>query len=143
MVKIVNKSPHDQLTRGSNRAAGYDIRASLEAPVVLLPGKKALIRTGVFMELPANIEAQVRPRSGMAFKHGITVINTPGTIDEDYRGEVGVILINHSSAPFAIEDGMRIAQIIFNKVEHPNISEVEELSSTNRGEGGFGSTGKL
>jgi len=141
MVQIVNKSKHEQLVQGSEHAAGYDIRANVDAPIILLPRNIKVIPTGVYVSLPEDIELQVRPRSGLSIK-GITVINTPGTIDADYRGEIKIILINHSSEPFAVEDGQRIAQVVFNKVEHPTFVEVDVLTPTVRGSGGFGSTGE-
>ena len=129
--------------------AGIDLMACLPRPkgmpssaeALLLPGRWALIRTGLAVELPAGTELQIRPRSGLALKHGITVLNTPGTIDEGYRGEIGVILFNASKEPFNVEHGMKIAQACLKKVETFEIEEVEELSDTSRGEGGFGSTG--
>ena len=122
-------------------AAGADISAYLSAPVTLRPGEYKAIPTGLFMEIPEGYEVQVRPRSGLALKHGITVLNAPGTIDSDYRGEVKVILINHSSEAFAIQNGDRIAQIVVARVHRLPFVEVDDLSATERGEGGFGSTG--
>ena len=122
-------------------AAGADISAYLSAPVTLRPGEYKAIPTGLFMEIPEGYEVQVRPRSGLALKHGITVLNAPGTIDSDYRGEVKVILINHSSEAFTIQDGDRIAQIVIARVHRLPFVEVDDLSATERGEGGFGSTG--
>ena len=119
-----------------------DLRANLEAPIALKPGERAIIPTGLFMALEAGYEAQVRPRSGLAFKHGITVLNSPGTIDADYRGEIKVILINHGQEIFEINDGERIAQMVIAKYEHINWKEVDSLESTERGAGGFGHTGK-
>lgn len=124
------------------QSAGMDLRANLDAPVTLQPLQRTLIPTGLRMALPAGYEAQVRPRSGLALKHGITVLNTPGTIDADYRGEVGVILINLSSEPFVINDGERIAQMVIARHEQPEVIGVECLDETERGEGGFGHTGK-
>lgn len=124
------------------QSAGMDLRANLDAPVTLQPLQRILIPTGLRMALPAGYEAQVRPRSGLALKHGITVLNTPGTIDADYRGEVGVILINLSSEPFVINDGERIAQMVIARHEQPEVISVECLDETERGEGGFGHTGK-
>ena len=122
-------------------AAGADISAYLSAPVTLRPGEYKAIPTGLFMEIPEGYEVQVRPRSGLALKHGITVLNAPGTIDSDYRGEVKVILINHSSEAFTIQNGDRIAQIVVARVHRLPFVEVDDLSATERGEGGFGSTG--
>jgi dUTP pyrophosphatase len=127
--------------RMSEWAAGFDIHAAVAEPVVLAPGERALIPTGLAMAMPQELEAQVRPRSGLAFKHGITCLNTPGTIDADYRGEVKVLLINLGSEPFAIERGERIAQVVFQRVPQISLSEVEELPDTLRGAGGFGHTG--
>ena len=122
-------------------SAGMDVRASLESPVVLAPLQRAMIPTGLFLEIPVGYEVQVRPRSGLAAKKGITVLNTPGTIDADYRGEVNVILVNLSDQPFTVEPGERIAQLVLAKHEKIDWEEVEELGTTERGEGGFGSTG--
>ena len=122
-------------------AAGADVSACLSAPVTLRPGEYKAIPTGLFMEIPEGYEVQVRPRSGLALKHGITVLNAPGTIDSDYRGEVKVILINHSSEAFTIQNGDRIAQIVVARVHRLPFVEVDDLSATERGEGGFGSTG--
>jgi len=126
----------------SEQAAGMDLRAAVEEELVIAPGESALIPTGFCMALPAGFEAQVRPRSGLALKHGITVLNSPGTIDTDYRGEVGVILINHSQHPFHILRGDRIAQMVIARFEQMNLQPVAELSETARGAGGFGSSGK-
>ena len=141
-VKVVNKSKHDLPKYETRASAGLDLRANLDEPFSLHPLERALIKTGLYLEIPEGYEAQVRPRSGLALKKGITVLNTPGTIDADYRGEVGVILVNLSKQPYVIEDGERIAQLIFAKVEQANFVEVHVLSETDRGEGGFGSTGK-
>jgi len=122
-------------------AAGADVTARLKGDLVLLPGESALIPTGLRMAIPRGYEIQVRPRSGLAFKHGITVLNTPGTIDADYRGEVGIILINHGQEPFTICPGMRIAQLILAPVVRASFSKAEVLEETHRGEGGFGHTG--
>lgn len=130
--------PHYQ----TDEAAGMDLYAAVDAPVTLAPGASAMVPTGLAMALPSGYEAQVRPRSGLAAKHGVTVLNTPGTIDADYRGEVKVILINHGSVAFEIVRGERIAQMLFAPVTRADLSEVKELSETVRGEGGFGSTGK-
>lgn len=123
-------------------SAGMDLRANLSSPVILKPLERKLIPTGLFIELPAGFEAQVRPRSGLAFKKGITVLNSPGTIDADYRGEVGVILVNLSNEDFEIQNGERIAQMVIARHERAEWEVTEELSSTERGAGGFGSTGK-
>lgn len=125
----------------SEHAAGADIKAYIKEPVTIQPGQRALIPTGIKMEIPYGFEIQVRPRSGLALKHGISVLNTPGTIDCDYRGEVGVILINLGQEPFTVEPGMRIAQAILAPVFHANFTVAEELSATVRGHGGFGHTG--
>jgi len=126
----------------TTQAAGMDLRAALDAPVDLAPGKRALIPTGIAFALPPGFEAQVRPRSGLALKHGITVLNSPGTIDADYRGEVAVVLVNLGEEPFRIAPGERIAQVVFAKVESATWVEVEELPPTDRGAGGYGSTGR-
>lgn len=141
-IKIINKSKHKLPEYKTVGSAGVDICANLSQKISLQPLERVLIPTGLFLELPLGTEAQVRPRSGLAFKNGITVLNTPGTIDADYRGEVGVILINLSKDTFEINDGDRIAQIVFAKHEVANFELVDELGSTERGEGGFGSTGK-
>lgn len=122
-------------------AAGADLRAALDAEMVLSPGERSLIPTGFAMALPAGYEAQIRPRSGLAYKHGITCLNTPGTIDADYRGEVKVLLINHGQDPFTITRGERIAQMVIAPITQPDFQRVETLDDTARGEGGFGSTG--
>ncbi len=122
-------------------AAGMDLRAAVEGPVTLAPSERMLVPTGLAIELPANHEAQVRPRSGLSIKHGVTVINAPGTIDEDYRGEVKVPLVNLGDEPFEITRGMRIAQMVIAPVTRLSVEEASELSSSDRGEGGFGSTG--
>ncbi|MBO7629859.1 MAG: dUTP diphosphatase [Bacteroidales bacterium] len=144
-MKIYNKSANPLPAYASKNAAGMDLRADLKEPVVLQPLERRLIPTGLFIELPADCEAQVRPRSGLALKHGITVLNSPGTIDADYRGEVGVILVNLSQEPFEIQPGERIAQLVVAKFQQEEITEVaslEELSDTERGAGGFGHSGK-
>jgi dUTP pyrophosphatase len=141
-VKIVNKSKHALPQYATVASAGFDVRANIDAPMVLKPMERALVPTGLFMELPEGHEAQVRPRSGLAFKHGITVLNSPGTIDADYRGELKVLLINLSNEDFAINDGERIAQVIVAKHERVQWEEVEQLMETERGAGGFGHTGK-
>ena len=140
-VKIINKSKHNLPQYETLSSAGVDIRANIDQPMTLQPLERALIKTGLFLELPHGFEAQVRPRSGLALKKGITVLNSPGTIDADYRGEVGVILINLSNEPFVVEDGERIAQLVFAKYEQAEWIPVEILSETERGAGGFGSTG--
>ena len=140
-IKVVNKSKHPLPHYATTQSAGMDLRANLDEPIILKPLDRALVKTGIFMELPMGYEAQVRPRSGLAFKKGITVLNTPGTIDADYRGEVGVILVNLSNEDFVVEDGERVAQMVIAKHEQPSWEEVEELIETERGAGGFGSTG--
>ncbi len=140
-VKIINTSQNDLPKYETSASAGIDVRANLTTAIVLKPLERILVKTGLFLEIPEGYEAQVRPRSGLALKNGITVLNSPGTIDADYRGEVGVILINLSNQEFTIENGERIAQIVFAKVEQAEWLEVNSLSETERGEGGFGSTG--
>ena len=143
--KIYNASDNALPTYESATAAGLDLRANLKEPVTLAPGERKLIPTGLFMELPEGYEAQVRPRSGLAIKHGITVLNSPGTIDPDYRGEVMVILINLSDTPFQIQHGDRIAQMViaqYQQIQWQPVASVEELSETERGAGGFGHSGK-
>ena len=140
-IKVVNKSKHPLPHYATAQSAGMDLRANLDESVILKPLERTLVKTGIFMELPAGYEAQVRPRSGLAFKKGVTVLNTPGTIDADYRGEVGVILVNLSNEDFVIEDGERVAQMVIAKHEQSSWDEVEELIETERGAGGFGSTG--
>ena len=140
-VKIVNKSKHNLPHYATNQSAGMDLRANLEEPILLKPLQRTLVKTGLFMELPIGYEAQVRPRSGLAFKKGITVLNSPGTIDADYRGEISVILVNLSNEEFVIEDGERVAQMIIAKHEQADWEVVVELVETKRGAGGFGSTG--
>ena len=141
-VRIVNKSGRPLPAYATELSAGMDLRASLEEPVTLGPLERALVPTGLFIALPAGFEAQVRPRSGLAAKHGITVLNTPGTIDADYRGEVKVILVNLSQTPFEIVPGERIAQMVVARHERVEWEVVEELDETGRGAGGFGSTGR-
>ena len=140
-VNIVNKSKHKLPHYATSQSAGMDLRASLEESILLKPLQRVLVKTGLFMELPIGYEAQVRPRSGLAFKKGITVLNSPGTIDADYRGEIGVILVNLSDEEFVIEDGERVAQMVIAKHEQVDWEEVVELVETERGIGGFGSTG--
>lgn len=126
----------------TEHAAGVDLHAALEADFTLHPGERALVPTGIAIELPPGFEAQVRPRSGLALRHGIALVNSPGTIDADYRGEIGVILINHGSDPFLISDGERIAQMVFARCERADFIEVGELGESGRGSGGFGHTGR-
>nr|WP_294934617.1 dUTP diphosphatase [uncultured Flavobacterium sp.] len=140
-IRIINKSQHPLPNYETNASAGMDLRANIIEPITLQPLERALVKTGLFIELPIGYEAQVRPRSGLAFKKGITVLNSPGTVDADYRGEIGVILVNLSNETFVIENGERIAQLIIAKHERATWEEVIELSETSRGEGGFGSTG--
>jgi len=142
IVKIVNKSNNPLPTYSTILSAGMDIRASINEKVTLKPLERALIPTGLYIELPKGHEAQIRPRSGLALKHGISVLNTPGTIDADYRGEIGIILVNLSNQDFTIENGERICQMIIAKHETVDWSEVEFLEETERGAGGFGHTGK-
>ena len=141
LVNIVNKSHHPLPKYSTVCSAGMDLRANLENPVVLKPFQRALIPTGLFMALPEGYEAQVRPRSGLALKHGITVLNTPGTIDADYRGEIGVILINLGQEDFVVNDGERIAQMVVAKYEQVELLAVEVLDETERGAGGLGHSG--
>ena len=140
-VKVINRSGHSLPEYATGASAGMDLRANLDEPVVLKPLERAMVKTGLFVELPVGYEAQVRPRSGLAAKKGITVLNSPGTIDADYRGEIAVILVNLSSEPFTIENGERIAQMVIARHERISWKEVEELEESSRGEGGFGSTG--
>lgn len=142
-IKIINRSQHELPQFATPLSAGMDIRASLEADVLLNPSERCLIPTGLFMALPQGVEAQIRPRSGLAFKHGITVLNAPGTIDADYRGEIKVLLINLSTEPFVIKDGERIAQLVVARHESINWQPSLTLDESQRGEGGFGSTGKI
>ena len=141
-IKIINRSKHALPKYQTALSAGMDLYANLDEPVTLKPLERKLIATGLLMELPQGFEAQVRPRSGLAIKNGITVLNTPGTIDADYRGEIGVILVNLSAESFTVNDGDRIAQMVIAKHETAIWDEVDELSETDRGEGGFGSTSK-
>ena len=140
-VKVINKSKQALPAYETSASAGVDLRADIDKIVVLKPFERILVKTGLFLEIPEGFEGQVRPRSGLALKKGITVLNSPGTIDADYRGEVGVILINLSQEDFIIENGERIAQLVFCKVEQANWENVEILTETHRGESGFGSTG--
>ncbi|WP_291777125.1 dUTP diphosphatase [Cecembia sp.] len=141
-VKVINRSRHPLPAYQTPLAAGLDLRANLDAPVTLQPLERKLIGTGLFIELPSGYEAQIRPRSGLAYKHGLSVLNTPGTVDADYRGEVKVLLVNLSNSSFVVEDGERIAQMVVAKHEQINWEEVNVLSETERGAGGYGSTGK-
>ncbi len=142
IVKVVNKSRHKLPEYSTVYSAGLDLRAELDEDVLIKPLQRMLIPTGLFVELPVGYEAQIRPRSGLAIKHGITVLNSPGTIDSDYRGEIKVILINLSNEPFLIKDGERICQMIISRHEQISWEEVEMLDETERGGGGFGHTGK-
>ena len=141
-VKLINTSGHPDPTYETERSAGMDLRAVVTGePIVLAPLQRTIVKTGLFIELPVGHEAQVRPRSGLAAKFGITVLNAPGTIDADYRGEIGVILVNLSQEPFTIEHGDRVAQLVIAKHERADWTIADELSETDRGAGGFGSTG--
>lgn len=140
-VKLINKSQHPLPAYETKSSAGVDLRANLESSIELKPGERTLVPTGLFLEIPTGFEAQIRPRSGLALKKGVTVLNSPGTIDADYRGEIGVILINHSQDTFVVENGERIAQMVFARVEQAQWIEINQLSETERGVGGFGSTG--
>ncbi|MEO9532476.1 MAG: dUTP diphosphatase [Crocinitomicaceae bacterium] len=140
-IELINKSKHAIPQYETPLSAGVDLRANIDEAITLKPLQRALVKTGLFMAIPAGYEAQVRPRSGLAFKKGITVLNSPGTIDADYRGEVGVILVNLSDEDFVVEDGERIAQLVVAKCEQAEFVETSELSETERGAGGFGSTG--
>ena len=140
-IKIINKSTHELPNYETLASAGMDLRANITESITLNPLERTIVKTGLFIELPIGYEAQVRPRSGLAAKKGITVLNSPGTVDADYRGEIGVILVNLSNEPFVIENGERIAQLVIAKHERAEWQEVTELSETSRGEGGFGSTG--
>ena len=140
-VKVINKSKHPLPQYETIASAGMDVRANIDQAITLAPLERSLVKTGLFVEIPIGYEIQVRPRSGLAFKKGITVLNSPGTIDADYRGEIGVLLVNLSSEPFVIEDGERIAQLVLASHEQASWQEVEILGDTDRGQGGFGSTG--
>lgn len=140
-IKIINKSHHPLPSFATKQSAGMDIRANLESPVVLKSMQRMLVHTGLFMALPIGYEAQIRPRSGLALKHGITVLNSPGTIDADYRGELMVLLINLSDTDFTINDGERIAQMVVTRHEQPTLELVDALDETERGTGGYGHTG--
>ncbi|MEX2513000.1 MAG: dUTP diphosphatase [Cyclobacteriaceae bacterium] len=141
-VNIINRSNHALPAYQTSLSAGLDLRANLEIAIPLKPLERKLIGTGLFIELPAGYEAQIRPRSGLAYKYGITVLNSPGTIDADYRGEIKVLLINNSNEDFTVNDGERIAQMVIAKHEQIQWNEMEKLSDTERGTGGYGSTGK-
>ena len=140
-VKIVNKSKHPLPNYATSQSAGMDLRANLDESILLKPLQRTLVKTGLFMELPIGYEAQIRPRSGLAYKKGISILNSPGTIDADYRGEIGVILVNLSEDDFVIENGERVAQMVIAKQKQADWDEVVELTETDRGAGGFGSTG--
>lgn len=141
-IKVINQSRHALPEYATALAAGLDLKANISEPIVLKPLQRSLIATGLFIELPAGYEAQIRPRSGLAFKNGITVLNSPGTIDADYRGEVKVLLVNLSNEDFTVNDGERIAQMVVSKHEQIQWQQVTSLEDSARGEGGFGSTGK-
>jgi len=141
LISVINKSKHDLPEYETEQSAGMDIRANISEPITLKPLGRALIKTGLFIELEKGVEAQVRPRSGLAYKKGITVLNSPGTIDADYRGEIGVILVNLSDDNFIVEDGERIAQLVIARHEQGKWNETESLDATKRGTRGFGSTG--
>ncbi|HLC83938.1 MAG TPA: dUTP diphosphatase [Bacteroidia bacterium] len=141
-IKVINKSKHELPNYATGGAAGMDLRANIDAPIILKSLERTLVATGLFIELPLGFEAQIRPRSGLAFKNGLTVLNSPGTIDADYRGEIKVILVNLSKDDFTINDGERVAQMVIAKHEQAEWQEVEVLEESTRGEGGFGSTGK-
>lgn len=140
-VNIINRSKHVTPTYQTSGSAGMDLRADIDEPIVLLPLERSIVKTGLFIALPVGFEAQVRPRSGLAAKFGVTVLNTPGTIDADYRGEIGVILVNLSNQPFTVLDGDRIAQLVIAQHASVEWNEVTVLEDTSRGAGGFGSTG--
>ena len=141
-IKVHYSGKHALPQFETTQSAGMDLRANIDVPVVLQPGDRTLIPTGIKIALPEGYEAQIRPRSGLAYKHGITVLNSPGTIDADYRGDVGVLLINHGREAFTIEDGMRVAQMVVAQYSQFEWESVEDLDETARGTGGFGSTGK-
>jgi len=141
-IQITNKSKHALPSYETDASAGMDLRANIDESITLKPLERTIVKTGLFIALPVGFEAQVRPRSGLAAKNGITVLNAPGTVDADYRGEIGVILVNLSNEDFVINDGERIAQLVIAKHERAHWEEVEVLSETKRGAGGFGSTGK-
>lgn len=141
-IKVINRSKHELPSYATGAAAGMDLRANIDTPIVLKSLERTLVATGLFIELPVGYEAQIRPRSGLAFKNGLTVLNSPGTIDADYRGEIKVILVNLSKDEFTINDGERVAQMVIAKHEQAEWELVEVLEDSARGEGGFGSTGK-
>jgi len=141
LIRVINKSRHPLPDYATSQSAGMDLRAHLDEPMQLAPNHRALIPTGLYLELPEGTEAQVRPRSGLAFKHGVTVLNAPGTIDADYRGEVGVLLINHGPETFEVNDGDRIAQLVIAEHLRGRFAENADLRATERGTGGFGHTG--
>lgn len=141
IIKVVNKGHQPLPQYATSQSAGMDLRANLDAPVTLQPLERRLIPTGLHIALPAGYEAQVRPRSGLALKKGITVLNSPGTVDADYRGEIGVVLINLSQEPFVVNDGERIAQMVIARYEQGELTEVDVLDETERGDGGYGHTG--
>ncbi len=141
MIRIVNKSRHPLPEYSTPCSAGVDLRANIDEPLVIKPLQRVLVPTGLYMALPEGYEAQVRPRSGLALKHGVTVLNTPGTIDADYRGEIGVILVNLGQEDFVVRDGDRIAQMVIARYEQADFVSVETLDQTERGEGGFGHSG--
>lgn len=141
-VKVINKSKHELPKYETPLSAGMDLRANIDEPITLKPLQRAIVPTGLFIDLPKGFEAQIRPRSGLAAKFGVTVLNTPGTIDADYRGEIKIILVNLSSGEFIINDGERIAQMVVANHERVKLEQVDELSDTERGTGGFGHTGK-
>ena len=141
-INVIYSGKHNLPQFETAHSAGMDLRADLDDTIILQPGERALVSTGISMAIPRGYEAQIRPRSGLAYKFGVTVLNSPGTIDADYRGDIGVLLINHGEEAFAIEDGMRIAQLVVAEYTQFNWNEVEHLTATERGSGGFGSTGK-
>ncbi len=141
-IKVINRSRHELPQYETPQSAGLDLRANVESPVTLKPLERKLVPTGLFIELPAGFEAQIRPRSGLALKHGISLLNTPGTIDADYRGEIGVIMVNLSDKEFVVNDGDRIAQMVVSKFEQVEWEPAETLADSERGAGGFGHTGK-
>ena len=140
-VKIINKSHHQLPEYETPESAGMDVRANIDQPITLQPLERALIPTGLYIQLPAGHECQIRPRSGLALRHGISIVNTPGTVDADYRGEIGVIVINLSNEPFTINDGERICQMVITQYTHVSWEEVNEIDKTRRGTGAFGHTG--
>lgn len=140
-IRVINRSHHPLPAYATPQSAGMDLRADLADPIILAPGERRLVPTGLFIALPEGYEAQVRPRSGLALRHGVTVLNAPGTIDADYRGELKVLLVNHGDAPFAVEDGERVAQLVVARHEVVAWQAVAELDATDRGEGGYGHTG--